>query len=199
MICRISQTERIIEVQTPQGESVQANLAQAGTDANHDGSAKGSTSPSQTAACPVRLADSTAVRRPGKGQSVPKTLWLMHVSVRGTKQDPWLLLTDWQVPDERRAGRIFTIDRERWAAEDRFNVTKQCVGRDLHLWHWPGSRLAFCPTCPFQWEEMQLPAKPGGWEPYNDRLPGHMTLPRGVRRLIDSEHQGRPSRLLMEF
>ncbi len=37
----------------------------------------------------------------------------------------------------------------------------------------------------FQWEEVQLIAKLGGWEPHKDRKPGKITLMRGLRRLID--------------
>jgi len=37
----------------------------------------------------------------------------------------------------------------------------------------------------FQWEEVQLIAKLGGWERHNDRRPGKITLMRGLRRLID--------------
>jgi hypothetical protein len=56
----------------------------------------------------------------------------------------------------------------------------------------------------FHWEEVQLIAKLGGWEPHKDRTPGKITFMRGLRRLIDmlatqavlsryaSEHQGLP-------
>src|SRR6266568_4739667 len=56
----------------------------------------------------------------------------------------------------------------------------------------------------FQWAEVQLLAKLGGWEPHKDRKPGKITLMRGLSRLVEmlatqavlsryaSEHQGLP-------
>ncbi len=80
------------------------------------------------AACPVRLTYSTGVRRKEPGERVSKDLWLVQVQVLGTTQAPWLLLTDWPVQDEQSALRIFIMYRERWAAEDSFKVTQECLG-----------------------------------------------------------------------
>lgn len=56
----------------------------------------------------------------------------------------------------------------------------------------------------FQWAEVQLLAKLGGWEPHKDRKPGKITLMRGLSRLVEmlatqavlsryaAEHQGLP-------
>ena len=56
----------------------------------------------------------------------------------------------------------------------------------------------------FQWAEVQLLAKLGGWEPHKDRQPGKITLMRGLSRLVEmlatqamlsryaSEHEGLP-------
>ena len=173
----------------------------------------------EIAACPVRLTYSTAVRRKGQGHKVTKTLWLVQVSILGTTQAPWLLLTDWPVEDEQSALRIFMMYRERWAAEDSFKVTKECLGweevqvldwqalQTLVALAWVTAGFLYQMGVTFQWEEVQLIAKLGGWEAHKDRTPGKITLMRGLRRLIDmlatqavlsryaSQHQGLPPNL----
>jgi hypothetical protein len=84
----------------------------------------------EIAACPVRLTYSTGIRRQVPGEVVTNDLWLVQVRVLGTTQAPWLLLTDWPVEDEQSALLIFIMYRERWAAEDSFKVTKECLGWD---------------------------------------------------------------------
>ncbi len=37
----------------------------------------------------------------------------------------------------------------------------------------------------FQWAEVQLWAKLGGWEPHKDRKPGKITLMRGLSLLVE--------------
>ena len=37
----------------------------------------------------------------------------------------------------------------------------------------------------FQWAEVQLRAKLGGWEPHKDRNPGKITLMRGLSLLVE--------------
>jgi hypothetical protein len=149
------------------------------------------------AACPVRLTYDTGVRRKQPGQVVSKDLWLVHVQVRGTTQAPWLLLTDWPVTDEQSALRIFIMYRERWAAEDSFKVTKECLGweevqvldwqalQTLVALAWVAAGFLYQMGVTFQWEEVQLLAKLGGWEPHKGRQPGKITLMRGLRRLVE--------------
>jgi hypothetical protein len=36
----------------------------------------------------------------------------------------------------------------------------------------------------FQWDEVQLIAKLGGWKPHKYRKPGKITLMRSLRRLV---------------
>jgi Transposase DDE domain len=168
------------------------------------------------AACPVRLTYSTGVRRQEPGEVVTKDLWLVQVQVRGTTQAPWLLLTDWPVEDEQSAMRIFIMYRERWAAEDSFKVTKECVGweevqvldwqalQTLVALAWVTAGFLYQMGVTFQWAEVQLLAKLGGWEPHKDRKPGKIILMRGLSRLVEmlatqallsryaSEHQGLP-------
>jgi hypothetical protein len=151
----------------------------------------------EIAACPVHLTYWTNVRRKEQGQKVTKTLWLVKATILGTTQAPWWLLTDWPVEDEQSAVRIFTMYRERWAAEDSFKVTKECLGweevqvldwqalQTLVALAWVTAGFLYHMGVTFQWEEVQLIAKLGGWEPHKDRKPGKITLMRGLRRLID--------------
>ena len=109
--------------------------------------------------------------------------------------------------------------RERWAAEDSFKVTKECLGweevqvldwqalQTLVALAWVTAGFLYQMGVTFQWEEVQLIAKLGGWEAHKDRTPGKITLMRGLRRLIDmlatqavlsryaSQHQGLPPNL----
>ena len=103
--------------------------------------------------------------------------------------------------------------------EDSFKVTKECLGwEEVQVLDWQALQalvaLAWVTTgflyqmgVTFQWEEVQLIAKLGGWEPHKDHKPGKVTLMRGLRRLIDmlatqavlrryaSAHQGLPPNL----
>ena len=128
---------------------------------------------------------------------VTKELWLVQVQVRGTTQAPWLLLTDWPVEDEQSALRIFIMYRERWAVEDSFKVTKECLGweevqvldwqalQTLVALAWVTAGFLYQMGMTFQWAEVQLLAKLGGWEPHKGRKPGKITLMRGLRRLVE--------------
>lgn len=211
LVCRIYHLERLVEVMGPDGQWVRINLAQAQKQVQKIARVETTmevqrgkqTRPKrqpvevEIAACPVRLTYSTAVRRKGEGEQVTKTLWLVQVSVLGTKQAPWLLLTDWPVEDEQSALRIFTMYRERWAAEDSFKVTKQCLGweevqvldwqalQTLVALAWVTAGFLYQMGVSFQWEEVQLIAKLGGWEPHKNRKPGRIILMRGLHRLID--------------
>ena len=211
MVCRIYHTERLVDVVGPDGQWIQGTIAQAQTQVRKIARVETTmevqrgqqTRPKrqpvevEIAACPVRLTYSTALRRKGEGQQVKKTLWLVQVSVLGTKQAPWLLLTDWEVSDEQSALRIFTMYRERWAVEDSFKVTKQCLGweevqvldwqalQTLVALAWVTAGFLYQMGVTFEWEEVQLIAKLGGWEPHKDRQPGKIILMRGLRRLVD--------------
>jgi hypothetical protein len=112
--------------------------------------------------------------------------------------------------------RLFIMYRERWAAEDSFTVTKECLGCEqvqLLAWQalqtlvalaWVSAGFLDQMAVTFQWAQVQLLAKLGGWQPHKDRQPGKITLMRGLSRLVDmlatqamrsryaSEHQGLP-------
>jgi hypothetical protein len=57
----------------------------------------------------IQLTYATNVRRVGAGLIVTKTVWLVEVRLLETNLDPWVLITDWQVEEERAALRIFQM------------------------------------------------------------------------------------------
>lgn len=77
--------------------------------------------------------------------------------------------------DEQSAERIFRMYRERWAAEDSFKVTKECLGweevqvldwqalQTLVALAWVTAGFLYHMGMTFEWEEVQLIAKLGGW------------------------------------
>lgn len=50
---------------------------------------------------------------------------------------------------------------------------------------WVAASFLFNLGVNFEWEEVQLLAKLGGWEPHKDRTPGKIILLRGLRRLLE--------------
>ena len=120
-----------------------------------------------------------------------KAVWLVQVVVLGTHWEPWLLLTDWPVENEEQAVRIFAMYRQRWTVEDRFKVTKECLGwqevqmldlrgiRTLVALAWVAAGFLSQLGVTLEWAEVQLLAKLGGWVPHKDRRPGKITLMRG--------------------
>ena len=170
-------------------------------------------------ACPLRVTYQTNVRRKGPGRQVTRDVWLVEVRVLGVDWEPWLLLTDWPVRDAQSAVRIFTMYRQRWSVEDSFKFFKTCLGwEDVQVLDWQGIRtlvalawvaagFLFDLGVTFEWVEVQLLAKLGGWEPHKDRTPGKITLLRGLGRLFEmlatqaalsqyaTEHQGLPPKI----
>ena len=107
------------------------------------------------------------------------------------------MLTDWPVEDEQQAVRIFARYCQRWAVQDSFKVTNECLGWEevqmLDL-RGMGTLVAMASVAAgflyqvglrLQWAQVQLLAKLGSWVPHKDRLPGKITLMRGLRRLLD--------------
>ena len=149
------------------------------------------------AACPLRLSYWTNVRRKGQGKLITRDVWLVQVRVLGVDWEPWLLLTDWPVTDAASAVRIFTMYRQRWSVEDAFKFLKTCLGwedvrlldlegiRTLVALGWVAAGFLFNLGVSFDWAEVQLLAKLGGWEPHKDRQPGKITLLRGLGRLLE--------------
>jgi hypothetical protein len=50
---------------------------------------------------------------------------------------------------------------------------------------WVAAGFLFDQGVTFEWVEVQLLAKLGGWEPHKDRTPGKIMLLRGLSRLLE--------------
>jgi len=212
VVCRLYHTDRRVEFQDHAGQWQQGDIAQACRQLRPVARAETSLEvqrgkqarPKQQpvvvdlSACPLRLSYWSNVRRPGgKGKLVTKAVWLVQVVVLGTHWEPWLGLPDWPVEDEQQALRIFAMYRQRWAVEDSFKVTKECLGweevqvldlrgiRTLVALAWVAAGFLYQLGVTLEWAEVQLLAKLGGWVPHKDRRPGKITLMRGLRRLLD--------------
>ena len=57
--------------------------------------------------------------------------------------------------------------------------------RTLVALAWVAAGFLFDLGVTFDWVEVQLLAKLGGWEPHKGRKPGKMTLKRGLGRLFE--------------
>ena len=233
LVCRVYHTDRKVAFQDRQGHWHQGDIAQARAElrplarvettleVKRGKQVRPKKQPVQVelAACPLRLQYWTNVRRQGPGKPVTRDVWLVEVRVLGVGWEPWLLLTDWPVTDAQSAVRIFTMYRQRWSVEDCFKFLKTCLGgEEVQVLDWQGIRtlvaLAWVAAgflydlgVTFEWAEVQLLAKLGGWEPHKDRTPGKITLQRGLARLFEmlatqailsgyaAEHQGLPPNL----
>jgi len=142
VVCRVKHMERVLSFQDRAGQGHAGASAQARQHLQHLATAatmlvvqrgrqtrpKEQRVPVELWACPVRLHYATNVRRGGVGEEVDKLLWLVEVRLPDTPLEPWLLLTDWPVEDAASAVRIFRMYRQRWAVEDSFKFTKDCLG-----------------------------------------------------------------------
>lgn len=238
LVVRLYHTERTIAVQDRQGQWHEGDIAQA--TAHLRSLARVETSlrvkrgkqtrpkqqpvPVEVSACPLRVSYWSNVRRPGdKGQLVTKEVWLVQVRLVGVEEEPWLLLTDWPVTDAESATRIFGMYRQRWSVEDAFKFLKSALGweqvqvldwqaiRTLVALGWVAAGFLFDLGVSFEWAEVQLLAKLGGFEPHKDRLPGKRTLQHGLARLLEmlttqallsdyaTEHHGLPPKIAAFF
>lgn len=234
VVVRLYHTERTIAFQDRAGEWHEGDVAQATTQLRplarvetslrvkrgKQARPKQQPVPVELSACPVRVSYWSNVRRPGdKGQLLTKEVWLVQVRVLGVDWEPWLLLTDWPVTDAHSATRIFGMYRQRWSVEDAFKFLKTALGwEQVQLLDWRGIRtllalgwvaagFLFDLGVSFEWAEVQLIARLGGFEPHKDRVPGKLTLQRGLSRLLEmlttqaflsdyaAHHQGLPPRI----
>jgi len=233
VVSRIYHTDRKVAFQDRQGQWIEGDIAQATgvlrplarvetslqVKRGKQVRPKKQPVPVDLAACPLRVTYWTNVRRKGPGKLVTREVWLVQVRVLGVDWDPWLLLTDWPVTDAESAVRIFRMYRQRWSVEDSFKFLKTCLGweevqlldlrgiRTLVALGWVAAGFLFNLGVTFEWVEVQLLAKLGGWEPHKDRSPGKITLKRGLSRLLEmlstqailcgyaTEHQGLPPKI----
>ncbi|RLA76832.1 MAG: hypothetical protein DRG33_07505, partial [Deltaproteobacteria bacterium] len=211
LLCRVFHTERRVEYRNDEGSWVAGDIEEARKHLRlmaktetemvvrrgRQKKAKKQRVKVEVWACPVRLSYQTNVRREGPGERVQKELWLVEVRIPGTKLEPWLLITDWPVTDAKSAVRIFRMYRQRWAIEDSFKFTKECLGweevqlldlegvRTLVALAWVAAGFLYELGVTLEWEEVQLLARLGGWVPRPDRKPGKIVLTRGLRRLMN--------------
>ncbi len=211
VVCRVKHTERLLSFQARSEQWHAGDIAQARQQLQHLATAetmlvvqrgrqprpKEQRVPVEIWACPVRLRYATNVRRGGVGEQVDKLLWLVEVRLPDTPLEPWLLLTDWPVVDALSAVRIFRMYRQRWAVEDSFKFTKDCLGWEdvqvldleavctLVALAWVAAGFLYELGVTLEWAEVQLLAKLGGWAPHKDRKPGKLVLTRGLQRLLE--------------
>ena len=211
VVCRVKHTDRLLAFQDRAGQWHDGDIARARQHLRRMGTAeamlvvqrgrqprpKEQRVPVEIWACPVRLRYATNVRRAEAGVEVDKALWLVEVRISDTTMEPWLLLTDWPVVDEPSAVRIFCMYRQRWAAEDSFKFTKDCLGweevqvmdleavRTLVALGWVAAGFLYELGVTLEWAEVWVLARLGGWVPHKDRKPGKLTLTRGLRRLME--------------
>jgi hypothetical protein len=151
------------------------------------------------AACPVQLTYKVDMRTRKDGAQRRQLAWLVKVTLEDIGWDPWWLITDLPVEDADGATQVFVIYRQRWAAEDTFKVSKECLGweeiqllsleavRNLTALAWVAAGFLYELGITFEWPEIRILARLGGWEERKDpkRRPGKIVLMRGLRRLLD--------------
>ena len=129
---------------------------------------------------------------------VRRDVWVVQVQIAGTVHDPWWLITDWPVETPEDAERIFRMYCSRWAAEDAYKFIKGCFGwedvqvmdmdaiRLLVALAWVAAAFLYELGVTWDWTEIQMLARLGGYVPHKDRRPGKITLCRGLQRLYES-------------
>lgn len=211
MVCRVKHTERLIQYQTADEQWQAGDVASAVgalrlwtsaqtemvTTRGRQVRPKAQLLTAEIRACPVRLTYDRNVRREGLGEWQQQDLWLVEVRLLGTRLEPWLLITDWPVTDAESALRIFRMYRQRWAVEDSFKFTKDCLGwedvqlldltgiRTMVALSWVAAGFLYELGVTLEWPEVRLLAKLGGWEERKDRPPGKIVLTRGLHRMMD--------------
>lgn len=148
-------------------------------------------------AVPVVVPDHPATWQLGEEPVVEHACWLVEVRLERVTSDPWWLLTDRPVETADQAVEVFRMYRERWAIEDAFKVTKQCLGwEDVQLLDfdsirllialgWVAAGFLFELGVTLDWAALRLLRRLGGGEDRPNRPPGKLVLTRGLRRLVD--------------
>ena len=133
-----------------------------------------------------------------KQQQFRRDVWIVRVSLAGTVHDPWWLITDWPVVTAEDAQRVFRMYCARWAAEDGYKFLKGCFGweevqlmdlnaiRLLVALAWVAAGFLYELGVTWDWVEVQLLARLGGYVPHKGRKPGKIALCMGLQRLYDS-------------
>jgi hypothetical protein len=147
----------------------------------------------QLRSCPLRLHYQTNVRRNTEGEEVIRGMWLMEVTVPDSHMQPMYLLTDWPCSTPQQAARIFQMYRQRWSVEEAFQFLKTCVGweevqvldlegvRTLVALGWVAAGFLYEIDGGWEWADVELLAKLGGFEPHKGRKPGKKVLLWGLQ------------------
>lgn len=133
-----------------------------------------------------------------KRQRSRRAVWIVQVQLEGTVHEPWWLISDWPVETAEDAQRIFRMYCSRWAAEDAYKFIKGCFGweevqvmelrgiRLLVALGWVAAAFLYELGVTWDWAEVQVLARLGGYVPHRGRTPGKIALCRGLHRLYDS-------------
>jgi hypothetical protein len=212
VVCRVQHTERIVEVVNDRGAWQLADIEQAQDGLRFMASAetvlkvrrgrqkqaKQQSVRAEIRTCPLRLTYESNVRRAGPEETRQQELWLVEVRLDKAHMQPWLLITDWPVINAEMAVRIFQMYRQRWAVEDAFKFTKECLGwediqllklegiRTMVALSWVAAGFLYEMGVTLDWPEVQLLARLGGWAMRKGSKPGKIVLTRGLQRLLDS-------------
>jgi hypothetical protein len=150
----------------------------------------------QVSAVKAQLRNAVTIEK--KRQRLRKDVWIVHVQLEGTVHEPWWLITDWPVETAEDAQRAFRMYCSRWAAEDGYKFIKGCFGweevqvmemrgiRLLVTLAWVAAAFLYELGVTWDWAEVQLLARLGGYVPHKGRKPGKIALCRGLHRLYDS-------------
>lgn len=216
VVCRLFHQDRRVRYQTTEGPWQDGTIEQARQHARRVASAethmvirkhgqpraKHQPVTAELWVCPLELSYDANLRRAGRKQQVTRRTWLMEVRLLNSDWDSWLLLTDWPLDPQAdeiaaQAVRIFQMYCQRWAVEDCFKFTKNCLGwEQVQVLQFPAIRLLVALAwvaagflyelgVTFEWAEVQLLAKLGGWVPHKGRQPGRQILTYGLQRLLN--------------
>jgi hypothetical protein len=213
LVCRVYRLNRLVEQQTASQTWQRVSLEQAASHLHEwavvetelvvqkpgQAYAKRQAVAAHIAACAVQVTYQVDVRTKKGGARRRKLAWLVKVTPEASGWDPWWLITDLPVEDADSATRVLAIYRQRWAAEDTFKVSKECLGweeiqllsleavRNLTALAWVAAGFLYELGVTFEWPEIRILARLGGWEERKDprRRPGKIVLMRGLRRLLD--------------
>lgn len=213
LVCRVQHTERLVSYRTLAGEWQAGHLADALPHLQRvaqvetvmevrlygQKQAKRQPVTVRLRAGALQVEYEPTVRRPLTTEEEPvrQAVWLVEVTVVDSPQEPWLLVTDWPVETAAAAARIFQMYRQRWAVEDAFALLKSCVGwEEVQLLDLAGIRLLVALGWvvagflyeiggEWEWADVELLARLGGWAPHKDRRPGKKVLLWGLQRVLD--------------